>query len=304
MARDNRRFIIDREDKVAGVRFTDSDRLIFCCYSPGAGGFALRVMLQFSQGVERNFAEYTVRADGAAHIMTSRHGLKMDKHASSGFDLLAVPSDLGLTHTLAFWDRYLDDRLIPYCRDVIDSLWTWRGVPAAAWQKLQRMIWVDHIPPHVARMLFPQSKIVYLRRDWKACSRDYVIKNLLQHPNHDPLRYDELISLDMNDHVLDLRIREAGAPKDRFTYKDFMRRSIKWQIDVDKFLEDEHHSHDVLMIDANEIFNLDTYRPQYDALMQHCGLEPNYTRCEMFIGDYQSKQYLRGKSILTDIPTQ
>lgn len=225
--------------------------------------------------------------------MISRCGLirnnGIDKHNIS---LNGLPSDLGLPETETWWMMTPHPHLIRYAQRVIDNSVTFDGRSAANWREWKRWVWVDHVPPRTARVLFPNAKLLLLSRDWKKSYRDYAIKNLFQPAHHDMMQHG-----DEPDHgtSIDVRLGSKGRELTRHAYKEDLLGSCVWASGQHDLLSDDAYSDGAFVVNVDRLLDPLTWRDEYDGMMAYCDLTPNHDATKAFIDEYASMQPIRGR---------
>jgi hypothetical protein len=269
--------------------------LIYACYVGGACGYAVRYILLLSPDMERQHdrCEQRVRYDGAAHGMISRCGLirnnGMDPHNITLNDL---PTDIGLPDTETWWMMEPPPRLIRHAQRVIDNSITFDGRFAAEWREWKRWVWVDHVPPRAARMLFPNAKILLLSRDWKSSYRDYAIKNMFQPAHYNTVKHG--IKLESGSSI-DVQLRSSGREPTRHAYKEDLLGSCVWASGQHDLLSDPAYSEGAFVVDVDRLLDPGSWREEYDRMVSYCELTPDYEATEAFIREYAANQPRRGR---------
>lgn len=259
--------------------------MVFGCFKGGSYGYAVRYLLLRSRDtIQSGYYEKEIRADGAAHRLCTRSGLCKPGIDEPGceYGIYNMLHKLGVERpTIDVWYRTLDRDLIDGVRSVVSGLVHDCSRPIGKW------VWVDHISPANARLLFPNARIFVLGMDKNRSFRNYAIKNRFEHTDDLELRGRKDVT------VIDECVESEFGSYKRRHYKKVLRDTLM-MIDaqtevIDSFAE----SDDIHTVDAIRLFHGDDWQDEYERLCRHCGIEPNPIAAAEFIRAYASLQYDR-----------
>lgn len=269
--------------------FCDSENIVFICYPGGAGGFALRYIMLLSPELEMTDIDPDgwITDDGAAHYMISRFGLKWyreDGSLEKRYETIhAMSGMVGQENSLlSFFMPFVQPGLIRSCRSIFNGACTWDDMPVSGQAGSRLHIMADHVPPSAARAIFPRARLLALRMPVHQCMRNFWNKNLLapEEPHEVQSRLSKILE-------------QRGLGLDGDSVDGMLVAQLNHSKLLDRMFEPPLLTEDTYIVDANAMFSADGWMPEYDRLMAHCGLTPNYDAVAKFVDDYASRQFDR-----------
>lgn len=268
--------------------FADNDNLTFISYAGGACGFAVRYLLLLSPGTDGLDVDADISTHGAAHTMLSRCGIgHMHNGRFKPLCLNDVPDRMGVP-SVTCWDMSPSNRLIEYCRHLINCACTWDQIPSTEWREFGHWVWVDHLPPKMARIIFPNAKLMAIQRNDYDTYRDFTVKYMLE-PVQSAIVKD---GVDPSISNLDLLVSRM-ADISRESYGITINQQLQWLKKMQAIIRSDATEMGTHIINIDRLLDPMHWRDEYDQMVDYVGLEPNYDKAEEFLMMYREKQYDR-----------
>jgi len=265
--------------------FYTSSNIIAINFISGASGCALRRLLSFGGNTDvPSIWKSPVREDGAAHHMTDKNSIVLGAGDQEPIVFDKILHNLGYDDPNYIFND-LPRSVVAQIHEVLLTCYKKNHGPLSDYQDTEKMIIADHMPTNNLRKIFPNAKIIYLRRDVNKCVRYFFIKNLLQSPSVDATNWT----------------REQHKPTvfdARMATRNLSPVWKNWKQEMRYISENIMRQHALMqgadyIVDADELFENDAWQSQYLDLIEFCELEPALALAKQFIDYYRASQPYR-----------
>lgn len=282
-----------KDNQVLSNGFADNDNLIYISYAGGACGHAMRYVLLTSPGTDGfdgDDSMHSMDKLGSAHQLLSRSGIgHRYGDVIRPIALNDVPDMLHMS-PLAWYDGRVYPRLIDHSRQHINCAVTADGRDSRYWRDFGKWIWSDHVPPQMARYIFPNAKIVAIYRNPSALSRDFVLKRNME--TIEPWLVDQGFDPGMLN--IDFQLSKNRYQNiTRMAYKDYITFQIEWQIHMQDVILEQAQQLGIHIMDMDRMLDNRTRHEEYHKLMSHLHMPTDYAKADQFLSAYVDKQYRR-----------